>query len=538
MPLERRNSDGDRLQPPFSFQPYRRFQITLQQVWTGFRSLNGSPSELWKAYTLKFLDSYAYFSFSIIFTLFLSSDFGYDDVTAGAIYGVWGALITVYGLATGFVVDNLGVATSLRLGFAVCLVARFLIFYTSSRTVLLFCIYFLLPLGNCLGIPVLTIGIRRYTVEANRGFAFGLFYVIMNVAALLSGPTVDLCTKLYKPKEEGTNENRDDTDPEWSLTGYRLVMLTCIGANVIAVFVTMTVREIKLVEPLTGTHSVGQGEMSREEETNNSDGLMKNVSNPKEQEQNISTFTPLQGSAWSILKETVQARGFWRYLVVILITINVRMIFRHLDSTLPKYMIREFGENVPYGTIYSINPAIIVLMVPLVTAATSHIDPLVMIHWGTYVSAASVFFLAVSTSVTACIFFVMMLSIGEAIWSPRLYDYTISVCPEGREGTYSALSSAPLFLAKLPVGLMSGYLLHEYCPEEGPRRSKLMWLIIGATTATSPILMTVFWKFISQKDNQDDDARYTELPGKTTGKETEYKDVCQDDNDSNGRCIT
>lgn len=31
------------------------------------------------------------------------------------------------------------------------------------------------------GIPVLTVGIRRYTNEENRGFAFGLFYVIMNV---------------------------------------------------------------------------------------------------------------------------------------------------------------------------------------------------------------------------------------------------------------------------------------------------------------------------------------------------------------------
>ena len=30
---------------------------------------------------------------------------------------------------------------------------------------------------------------------------------------------------------------------------------------------------------------------------------------------------------------------------------------------------------------------------------------------------------------------------------------------EGKEGTFMALSSAPLFFATLPVGLLSGYLL-------------------------------------------------------------------------------
>ena len=180
----------------------QRFHLVLNQVWTGFLSLKGSPKELWLTFVLKFLDSYAYFSFSVIFTLFLSHDFNYTDVQAGTIYGTWGAVITVYGLFAGVVVDNLGVKTSVRVGFALSLVARCWIFFTTSRTILLFNVVVLLPLGNCLGIPVLTIGIRRYTSSSNRGFAFGLFYVIMNVAALLSGPAVDLCTKLYGNDEK------------------------------------------------------------------------------------------------------------------------------------------------------------------------------------------------------------------------------------------------------------------------------------------------------------------------------------------------
>jgi len=96
------------------------------KVKDGFASLSRSPTELWKAYALKFLDSYAYFSFSIILTLFLSREFGFSDIAAGTIYGAYGALVTVYGIVAGWLVDNLGVACSLRVGFFLSLLSRIL----------------------------------------------------------------------------------------------------------------------------------------------------------------------------------------------------------------------------------------------------------------------------------------------------------------------------------------------------------------------------------------------------------------------------
>jgi hypothetical protein len=105
----------------------------------------------------------------------------------------------------------------------------------------------------------------------------------------------------------------------------------------------------------------------------------------------------------------------------------------------------------------------IIVLVPMITGATSSVVLLVMIHWGMYVSALSVLFLAFSTSLWACVMFDITLSVGESLWSPRLYACTTSVAVEGREGTYMTLSSASLFLANLPVGFMSGKLLLRYC---------------------------------------------------------------------------
>ena len=59
---------------------------------------------------------------------------------------------------------------------------------------------------------------------------------------------------------------------------------------------------------------------------------------------------------------------------------------------------------------------------------------------------------------------VIVLSVGESIWSPRLYEYSATIAPRGKEGTYLTLSSVPLFAAPLIAGAMSGDLLSRYCP--------------------------------------------------------------------------
>mmetsp|Transcript_20351 Transcript_20351/g.36742 ORF Transcript_20351/g.36742 Transcript_20351/m.36742 type:complete len:381 (+) Transcript_20351:83-1225(+) len=320
---------------------------------------------------------------------------------------------------------------------------------------------------------------------------------------------VDILTDYYNGKEgidgDGDIDNANEADTaitssSWVMTNNRAIILSGVFANFIAVFVAFTVREIKVdanakQKPMTNSTSASSHDNDECPPLLGS-RTVNNSSAP-----NISQFQPIKGSSYQILLETMKTPNFRRFLVVCLLTINVRMIFRHMDGTLPKYMIREFGENTPKGRVYAINPALIIVLVPIVTAATSAVDPLIMIHYGTYVSALSVFFLAFSTSLPACVLFVITLSIGEAIWSPRLYDYTMSVAQEGREGTYMALSSAPLFLAKLPVGFLSGILLQRYCPEhleEGEvRHSKTMWLIIGLTTIVSPIMFTLLWGYIS-----------------------------------------
>ena len=118
---------------------------------------------------------------------------------------------------------------------------------------------------------------------------------------------------------------------------------------------------------------------------------------------NTEIFVIKTQSPWNIILDLVKSRTFWRFSAFTLILINLKAIFRHLDATLPTYLVRTFGPSVPKGIIYSINPFIIIFLTPLVSALTGSFAHYDMIKWGSYLTAASPFFLAFSTSIWASI---------------------------------------------------------------------------------------------------------------------------------------
>jgi proton-dependent oligopeptide transporter, POT family len=156
-----------------------------------FQSLSTCPRELYINFFLKFCESYGYFSISQILVIYLHTEFNASDVTAGAIYGVWGACITFWGLTISWLNDNFGVRNSLLLGFTISLISSIILATAKSLPVIYFVLFMFMPMGTAMGIPMLTVGIKRYTNTTNRGFAFGLYYSVMNVAAFVSGPVVD-----------------------------------------------------------------------------------------------------------------------------------------------------------------------------------------------------------------------------------------------------------------------------------------------------------------------------------------------------------
>eukprot|EP00299_Pterocystis_sp_00344_P011654 c5475_g1_i2.p1 GENE.c5475_g1_i2~~c5475_g1_i2.p1 ORF type:complete len:494 (+),score=55.76 c5475_g1_i2:30-1511(+) len=434
----------------------------LEFIFSEFSTLKKAPRELWIVYLLKFLESYGCFSMSVILTLFLSEEFGYSDSEAGLMFGTFGMLISVYGIGVGFAIDNFGVKKSMMIGHIFLFIGRLGVALSRSRILMATMLFTVLPFGKSMGIPVMMTGIRRYTDSSNRTPAFGLFYLVMNVAALIAGPAVDALRDFIPVHTDASH-----------FSAYRIVILSGSATTFLGLLiVTLFVREVEATK-----------------------------------EGHVTEFQPKSGSPLQIVREIISEDRFWRFLTLVTLLIGVKLVFRHVDATFPKWMIRSFGEDAPYGSVYAINPFIIITLVPFITTYTKRINPLIIITIGAWITALSLFVL-MWQSIYASVIFIVMLSIGEALWSPRLYEYTTIISPKGREGTYASLSSAPYFMAKLGVGYVGGYLLEQFCSASPCSQGWVMWLVIGLVTILGPIGILVFYSYINggvQHDSEEND---------------------------------
>ena len=86
-------------------------------------------------------------------------------------------------------------------------------------------------------------------------------------------------------------------------------------------------------------------------------------------------------------------------------------------------------------------------------------------------------------------------------------QFTAEIAPDGREGSYIALSYLPYFGAKLIAGPMSGWLVATYTPEGASTYPNHYWVCIwiGATAVLSPIGLVAFRKLFhrAEKDHQE-----------------------------------
>jgi hypothetical protein len=119
-----------------------------------------------------------------------------------------------------------------------------------------------------------------------------------------------------------------------------------------------------------------------------------------------------------------------------------------------------------------------------------------MLILGAFINSIAMFIIAIPpgpgtdvgqfTYITS-VLFLILLTVGEVIWSPRLQEYTAAIAPEGQEGTYFGLSMVPYFMAKsmivcFPVtcsivGVLK--VLEIVAREVYTDSPYMMWLVLG-----------------------------------------------------------
>lgn len=181
-----------------------------------------------------------------------------------------------------------------------------------------------------------------------------------------------------------------------------------------------------------------------------------------------------------------------KFAFFIFALIPVQTLFTYNWLILPQYIKRAFDGWI--GDYFEIaanaNPIMIFILVPIITALTQKKKVYNMMIWGTLIMAAPAFLLVIGPYAWTLFTYIVIMTVGEAMWQPRFLQYAAEIAPEGRTGTYMGVAQLPWFLTKLLVPLLySGWMMDRYCPAIGIKDTQTMWLIFGCIAISSTVLL-------------------------------------------------
>jgi len=113
-----------------------------------------------------------------------------------------------------------------------------------------------------------------------------------------------------------------------------------------------------------------------------------------------------------------------------------------------------------------------------------------MMILGTFVMASPTFLLALGPNIITLFAFLILMTIGEAMWQPRFLQWVAEIAPKGMTGIYMGIGQFPWFLTKVITSLYSGWFLMNYCPDNAApanMHTEMMWFIYGCIAIVSPI---------------------------------------------------
>ena len=158
--------------------------------------LQRAPRELRVLYLLNFLNSYKYFSMALVLPIIATTEYGFSDVSAGALYGAWGILITLWGFVASFMVDHLGVRFTAVFSTAASVVARAAFVFGRSQASLLLVVLVLSPMGDGTFDPCFNVGVKKCTTDVTRPFAYALAYTVMNLGGAFTDNLTEAIRRL------------------------------------------------------------------------------------------------------------------------------------------------------------------------------------------------------------------------------------------------------------------------------------------------------------------------------------------------------
>ncbi len=433
------------------------FKNTIMELTQPFIDLAHTSRALLGLNLSYVLEGLTYFGVVGLLAIFFNDYIQLDDMNAGWMVGFLTAGITFAMLLLGATVDWIGLRKSLLVALSLMLVGRILLtmspdlgvsgLWNSAHIISMIGIIGII-LGYGIYQPACYAGVKELTDEKTSAMGYAMLYALMNLGGFLPG--------IISPPIRRAFE----------ITGVFWVyaVLTVVGIGVVYFIITKKAMAKAKADLVVDS--------KKEEEVDE----MAEMSAKEKFLYYIKNF-PLRDL---------------RFLYFVFILIFVQTLFAHNWLTIPLYTKRAFdgfiGDNFEFFS--NLNPILIFILTPMVTALTAKKDTYNMMIVGTFVMAAPTFLLAIGPSFNTLMAYLIIMTIGEAMWQPRFLQWVAEIAPKNMTGIYMGIGQFPWFLTKVITSLYSGWFLMNYCPDDTPipqLNTETMWLIYGFIAMISPI---------------------------------------------------
>lgn len=392
----------------------------------------------WTANIVELLERLAYYAVFIVITLYLSDVWGFSDVEAGLVAGVFSASLYLLPTFAGAYADRIGFRAAIILAFFLLTIgygglavlptlleSAGLVEYGmktvftglneswlrwSIAPVLVFVV-----IGGAFIKAVISGTIARETTSENRARGYAIFYMMVNIGAFIGKTVVD-------PLRQ-------------SMGNQGLVYLNYFSASMTFLALVLVIFFYRSAK------TAGQGK----------------------------SFAELGHSLYK-----VATNG--RLMLLMIIISGFWMIQSQMYATMPKYVIRLIGEGASPGWYANVNPLVVFLSVNFVTSLMKRRSALNSMLVGMFIIPFSALVMSLGNQMNIPsilgmhpVAFMMIIGIGmqalsECFISPRYLEYFSLQAPQGEEGLYLGFSHLHSFFSFLFAFSVSGFLLDTYCP--------------------------------------------------------------------------
>jgi len=408
----------------------------------------GFSRTFWVANVLELFERFAYYGSKAVLAVFIAEQVGLGAEAAGFLAGsVFNTLLYFLPVLAGTVVD--------RYGFKRSLMACFGIFSVG---------YLLIGLG---GLPV-----GQPLVQAVGAKAWMLMALVVTA---IGG-------SLIKPSIVGTVA-RTTTD-ETKALGYSIYYTLVNIGGAVGPFIALAVREnvgisyVLVVSSLTSLVLFTGTALFYREPPRPADA-------------------PPARSMAKVLADMVLVFGNLRFMLFLVIFSGFWAMFWHVFYALPFY-VKDFLKFARFEVIETVDAMTIIVVTIPVTAIAKRLKPLSAMVLGFVLATACWFIMGAIPTVAGAVAAMMLFAVGEAIQSPRFYEYVSNLAPAEQVGTYMGFAFLPIAIGTFIAGWSSGYLVKHYV-EGGNPNAPHMWFVVGSYGVVSTILMVLYDRFVAPR---------------------------------------